>query len=457
MSKWQVIRKKIATFWGKVQDRIAVESEKNDPIYTETVHASSKPLKQPSNGNMTRGNIDIVFLLIVAALAVFGAIMAYSASSVYAMKYHGSPGYYVKRHLLYLALAILATVPFVIWARPWFWRAFGIAVYCVSVVLLLLVLVIGSSYDSGATRWIQVGPVSVQPSEIAKMGVIMVMALIMTKYRDKIKLRQRFGGQFVYGILYPGCALALICGLVVLEHHLSGIIIIGLLGLTIMFLGGVDKKWFLLLGILCVAVVSVVLLFSDYAWSRVTTWINIDKVDPLGSAWQTLQGLNAIGSGGFFGKGLGGSSQKFGYVSQPQNDFIFTIVCEELGFVGAAVVILLFGLLTWRGYRIGSRAPDLYSKLVVYGLTTKVALQTVLNIAVVTNSIPNTGVSLPFFSSGGTSLMMQIFEMGIILNISRFSAAPVKAETVEEEPVTGSENGDDSPCEPAGEQVQNEV
>ena len=209
--------------------------------------------------------------------------------------------------------------------------------------------------------------------------------------------------------------------LVILEKHLSGLIIIGLLGLTIMFLGGTDKRW---LGLICGAGVSVVglaLVFLSYARERVTTWINISAADPSGSAYQTLQGMYAIGSGGLFGVGLGNSQQKYGYIPEPQNDFIFTIVCEELGFIGAALVIGLFVLLLWRGFIIGSKAPDKFCSLVVYGLTTKVALQTALNIAVVTNAMPNTGISLPFFSSGGTALILQIFEMGIILNISRFS------------------------------------
>ena len=154
---------------------------------------------------------------------------------------------------------------------------------------------------------------------------------------------------------------------------------------------------------------------------RIEIWLHIDEVDPLGNAWQTLQGLYAIGSGGFFGVGLGASRQKFGYVSQPQNDFIFTIICEELGFVGAFLVVFLFALLVWRGIKIGQRAPDKFSALVIWGLTFKIALQVAMNIAVVTNSMPNTGISLPFFSSGGTALILQIFEVGIILSLSRFS------------------------------------
>ena len=192
-----------------------------------------------------------------------------------------------------------------------------------------------------------------------------------------------------------------------------------------MYLGGTDKKWFLWLFAIGAVAIVLVLTVSEYAVLRITTWLQIEfnspNLNPLGSAWQTLQGLNAIGSGGFFGRGLGNSQQKYGYVSQPQNDFIFTIICEELGFVGALAVILLFGLLIWRGFRIAAKAPDRFCSMVVYGLVIKVALQAILNIAVVTNSIPNTGIALPFFSSGGTSLILQIFEMGIILSISRYS------------------------------------
>ena len=399
-------------------DRLDEKMAENDPIFTQPIHA---PTEENQARVLVKGSIDLPFLFIVIALAVFGAVMAYSASSVYADQYHGDSAYYVKRHLIYLLVGIVAAIPFVLKARPWFWRMFGVAAYAVSVLLLLMVLVIGSSYGSGATRWIQIGPVSVQPSEIAKMAVILVIALVMTKHEKDLRNHQKFGGHFRYGVLIPMLIFGTICALVMLEKHLSGIIIIGLLGLTTMYLGGTKGKYFLWIIGICVAGVLVVLLFSEYAQARVTTWLFIDKVDPLGSAWQTLQGLNAIGSGGFFGKGLGNSQQKYGYVSQPQNDFIFTIICEELGFIGAVCVVVLFGLLVWRGFRIASKAPDKFCSIVVYGLIIKVALQTVFNIAVVTNSMPNTGISLPFFSSGGTAIILQIFEMGIVLAISRYS------------------------------------
>ena len=446
------IKQTLAEFWGRVKHQLSrytfnkegakrlgkdVESgldalgdrmdqaiEKNDPIYSEPVHRK-EATAEAAQKVLVRGHIDYYFLFIVIALCLFGLVMAYSASSVYAAQVHDDSAHFVKRHILYLLIGIAVTVPFVWKAQPWFWRFFGVASYAGSVVLLLLVLIIGSSYGSGATRWIQIGPISVQPSEIAKMAVILVIALIMSKYEKQIQNRQKFGGQFRYGVLYPMIVFGFICALVMLEHHLSGIIIIGLMGLVTMYIGGTRGRYFLWLGVFGIAAVTVVLLLSDYAMLRVSTWLQIEfnspNLNPLGSAWQTLQGLNAIGSGGFFGRGLGNSQQKYGYVSQPQNDFIFTIICEELGFVGALGVILLFGLLIWRGYRIAAKAPDTFCSIVVYGLVTKVALQTILNIAVVTNSIPNTGIALPFFSSGGTSLIIQIIEMGIVLSISRFS------------------------------------
>ena len=390
--------------------------ERNDPIYLEPIHK----VEEKEEKILKCGGIDVYFLLIVIALASFGAVMSYSASYYTAELETGDSLYYITRHIGYILLAVIGTAPFVILARPSFWRMFSMAAYIGSIILLLAVLVVGTS-GGGANRWIQIGPITLQPSEIAKVAVVMFLALLMSKYEKQIERSQRFAGHFRYGILYPVLVIGSLCGLVMLEKHLSGLIIIGLLGLTVMFLGGADKKWMGAICVLGVLAVLVVLLFSDYAQERVTTWLFLDKADPRGEAWQTWQGLYAIGSGGIFGVGLGNSRLKFGYVSEPQNDFIFTIVCEELGFFGAALVIILFGLLLWRGYKIASRAPDKFTSLVAYGLVTHIALQAVLNIAVVTNSMPNTGIALPFFSSGGNAQMIQVFEMGIVLSISRYS------------------------------------
>ena len=401
----------------KLNNAYEKDLERRDPIYLERLHEGDVTPEKPP---IVRGGIDVYFLLIVIALCIFGTVMVYSASAYTAELEFGDNLYYVKRHIIFITVAFAIGAVFIALAKPWFWRFFALAAYAGSAVLLVAVLVVGSE-GNGAQRWIEIGPITIQPSEIAKMAIVMFLALIMSKYEKKIELSQRFRGHFRYGVLYPVLAIGLICGLVMLEKHLSGLIIIGLLGLTVMVLGGTDMKW---MGMICgagVVAVAVVLLFSDYAQDRVMTWLFLEKADPEGAAWQTWQGLYAIGSGGIFGVGLGNSRQKYGYVSEPQNDFIFTIVCEELGLIGAVIVIVLFALLLWRGYKIASRAPDKFTSLVAYGLTTKIVLQTVLNIAVVTNSMPNTGISLPFFSSGGTALVLQIFEMGIVLSISRYS------------------------------------
>ena len=417
---WERFKRALRVQGGKVTDLVNQKQdailESEDPIYQKKIH----PDPEPEKGVLTRGGIDVWFFLIVLGLILYGVIMAYSASSIYAAQYHDDSTYFIKKHLMYLALAVVGTAPFVLMARPWFWKFFAICAYGGSIVLLLAVLIMGTVFG-GANRWIAIGPITIQPSEIAKMALIMFLALFMSKYQKEINTVQKFGGHFTYGVLGPVIIIGIICGLVMLEKHLSGLIILGVLGIVTMYLGGTKLKWFAGIGVAGVSVVGGVLLFSDYARQRIDTWINIDKVDPLGEAWQTLQGLYAIGSGGFFGRGLGNSQQKYGYVSQPQNDFIFTILCEELGMLGVIILMGLVVLLLWRGYKIAANAPDKFCALTVYGLTTKVALQTILNIAVVTNSMPNTGISLPFFSSGGTALALQIFEMGIILSISRYS------------------------------------
>ena len=390
----------------------------NDVIFTEKLTAIEE---EDETKPLTKGSVDMWFLLWTMLLICFGAVMSYSASAVYAERMYDDPTHFLRRYILFAILSVAVTVPFVIFARPWFWRMFGAASYGASILLLLLVIVIGT-VGGGAQRWIEIGPITIQPSEIAKLGVIMVLALFMSEYEKKITSTHKFGGNFKYGFFIPMALIGVICVLVALERHISGLMIIGVIGLVVMFLGGTRLKWLgMFLGIIVVAGVFLILV-SDYAQTRVGIWWNIDEADPLGSAWQTLQSLYSIGSGGFFGLGLGASRQKFGYVSQPQNDFIFAIICEELGFVGAFIIVALFALLVWRGIKIGQCAPDKFCALVVWGLTFKIALQAAMNIAVVTNTMPNTGISLPFFSSGGTAQMLQIFEVGIILSISRFSA-----------------------------------
>ena len=391
--------------------------EYNDAIYYEKLSAEKPDLAKPLN----KGSVDIWFLLISMIFLCFGIVMCYSAGVVDAVESYDDPLHYLVRNIIFSAIAIAVTIPFVIFARPWFWRIFGVATYAGAIVLLIAVLFVGTM-GGGAERWIAIGPITVQPSEIAKLAIVMVLALYLEKHEKQVNSRQKFGGHFQYGFLFPMIFIAGLCVLIMGQPHISGVMIVGLIGLAVMFMGGTRLRWiFMLVGFIALAFLALITVFRGYAQARLDIWLHIDEVDPLGEAWQTLQGLNAIGSGGFFGLGLGASRQKYGYVPEPQNDFIFTIICEELGFIGAFGLVLLFALLIWRGIKIGQNAPDKFSALVAWGLTFKIALQVAMNIAVVTNMMPNTGISLPFFSAGGSALMLQIFEIGIILSISRFS------------------------------------
>lgn len=397
-------------------ERKEEEAALNDPALYSPLREDKKDETAP----LHKGSIDMWFLLWAMLLICFGSVMSYSASAVYAQEMYGSSLHFLWRYILFAVASSAVTVVFVVFARPWFWRIFGVGTYAASIVLLLVVLVVGKS-GGGAQRWIEIGPITIQPSEIAKIAVVMLLALYFSKYEKQVNSTHKFGGSFKYGFFFPMIIIGILCGLIAFQPHLSGLMIVGIIGVVVMYLGGTRLKWLaMFVGLIAVAGI-VFISFFGYTMDRIEIWLHIDRVNPLGKAWQTLQGLYAIGSGGLFGLGLGSSRQKYGYVSQPQNDFIFTIICEELGFVGAFALIFLFAMLIWRGIKIGQNAPDKFCALTVWGLTFKIALQVLMNVAVVTNSMPNTGISLPFFSSGGSSLMLQIFEVGIILSISRFS------------------------------------
>ena len=400
-----------------LSQRNEARREYNDAIYYEKITEEKADITKP----LQKGSVDMWFLLWSMILLCFGIVMCYSAGVVDAVESYDDPLHYLVRNIIFSLLAIAVTIPFVLFARPWFWRMFGIGTYGVAVITLIAVLFVGQ-VGGGAERWIAIGPITVQPSEIAKLAIVMVLALYLEKHEKQVNSLQKFGGHFKHGFFMPMVFIGILCALIIGQPHISGVMIVGLIGLAVMFMGGTRLRWiFMLFGFIAVAFLILITVFSSYAQARLDIWLHIDEVDPLGEAWQTLQGLNAIGSGGFFGLGLGASRQKYGYVPEPQNDFIFTIICEELGFVGAFGLIFLFGLLIWRGIKIGQNAPDKFSALVVWGLTFKIALQVAMNIAVVTNMMPNTGISLPFFSAGGSALMLQIFEIGIILSISRYS------------------------------------
>ena len=254
-----------------------------------------------------------------------------------------------------------------------------------------------------------------------KLALVMALAWYIDRYKDYVLDRSDKKKYVLYGVCIPAMFLGAACVLVLLEKHLSGTVILGMIGVCVMFIGGVHPGWmFGILGAGGLAAISVFLATNDYALKRITTFTdeNADKLDEL---WQTTQGLYAIGSGGALGVGLGASRQKYSYVSEAQNDFIFTIWCEEMGFVGAVVLIVLFLLFIWRGYVIAMRAPDTFSALLVFGIISQVGIQAFLNIAVVTDVIPNTGIALPFFSYGGTSLVILLAEMGVVLSVSKHS------------------------------------
>ena len=373
--------------------------------------------------------IDRPFLVLVLALLAFGVIMGFSASYAYASVKYGDSLYFFKRYLLFAVIGLIGMflclyIP-IRGIKMLTFPGYGFAI-----ILLLLVLIPGVGLSEGdAQRWLYIpGVGTFQPSELAKLAMIMMMAWYLSKFSDKITDTSLGGHPVLWGFGGSCCVFGLIAGLVALEHHISGTIIVAGIGVVMMFVGRVNMKYLFIAGaILAVAAVGLI-AFSNYGGTRIEVWKmvlfdphNIPKDIARDEAYQNLQGLYAIGSGGFFGVGLGNSFQKSGYVSQPQNDFIFSIICEELGFVGAAAVMLLFMGLAWRGYLIARNAPDLYSSLLAFGIVTQVTMQAILNICVVTALIPNTGISLPFFSSGGTSLVILMVEMGIVLSVSRYS------------------------------------
>ena len=294
------------------------------------------------------------------------------------------------------------------------YRRFAWVIYGVSVALLILLLALPPMLPSTEQkRWLVIGSFSFQPSEIAKFSIILLFSHLIAKNYKKMKT-------FKYGVLTLGALLGVVCGLVVVETHLSATILIFLIGITLMIIGGI-KAIYILVGAGVGIGGAAIAIFSGvvgYASDRLTYWLN-PWADATGKGYQTIQSLLAIGSGGVMGRGFGESRQKYLWVPEPHNVFIFSIVCEELGLIGAVAIILLFCALVWRGFYIAMKAPDKFSALMAVGLTFQVGLQAVLNILVVTNTLPNTGISLPFFSYGGTALVLLLTQMGIVLSISR--------------------------------------
>ena len=356
---------------------------------------------------------DVPFLVVLLALLSYGLIMLFSAGYAVALYRRGDAYTYIRPQLLFAALGAAAMyaaslVDYHVWHKL-AWPVMGLS-------LILLVVVLFMPEYNGCKRWIVLpGLGTLQPSEIAKFAVVLVFSHIISLNHDRMH-------SFAGGVLPFGLILGVVTVLMLLEPHLSGTLLILSIGAVLMFVGGTGLQWFGLAGGLGAGAIAAAVLalpeLVPYAADRLASWRD-PFADPLGEGHQTIQSLYAIASGGLAGLGLGNSRQKYLYVPEPQNDFIFSILCEELGFIGAALAVALFLALLLRGMSIAIRARDKFGALLAVGFVVQVVLQAILNIAVVTNTIPNTGISLPFFSSGGTSLLMLLGEMGIVLSVSR--------------------------------------
>ncbi len=375
--------------------------------------ARKTSVSQSGKKRAVPGTMDYPFLILVIVLMGIGLLMLFSAS--YATAYYEglSSTYYFTRQAVFAVagIAIMFIVSFMDYRR---FRVLSPLLMLIAVMLLVLVLFIGKG-NFGEKRWISLGFIQFQPSEIAKVGVIFLFSSMISINPEKMHT-------FRHGVLPYVAILAVLAGLMFLEPHLSGAVLIVGVGAALMFMGGTHWGWFA--GAIATAGVAgaAAISFLDYARKRVETWLN-PFLDPRGDGYQIIQSLYAIGSGGALGLGFGNSRQKYLYLPEAHNDFIFAIVCEELGFIGAILILVLFALLIIRGYWIALHARDKFGSLLAGGVTTMVALQTVLNIGVVTGVLPVTGAALPFFSYGGTALLILLAEMGVVLSVSRYIPA----------------------------------
>lgn len=357
---------------------------------------------------------DFILFITVLILLSLGLIMVFSASAPTAEKEYGNIYHYINRQLAFAALGMVvmlfaANLDYHKYGRKFVWAFMG-----ASIILLILVLIPGIGSDAnGSWRWIEIAGIRFQPSEMTKLALILFFSYNLSK--RKRPLKSFFGDLMPY--LF---AIGLVALLLLLETHLSATIIMIAVAMIILFAAGAKIRHFAMLVLPVAGLVTAVIMFTDYMTPRINAWLN-PWLDPRGEGYQTIQSLYAIGSGGLFGRGLGQSMQKFLYVPEPHNDYIFAILAEELGFVGVLAVLLLFLIFIWRGIKIALNAPDVYGSLIASGITALIAVQSLFNVAVVTNTVPPTGVSLPFFSSGGTSLVFFMVEAGVLLNISRYS------------------------------------
>ena len=383
--------------------------------------ALQKRLYAKENRRLRTGErVDPVFLILLLLLLGVGLAMLYSASfaqSEYDTGYTQSTRYLQKQGLCALiglgAMVIMSRIP------PEFWLKWAWWLYFISIALLLSVLVFGQSVN-GARRWINIGGIQFQPSEIAKFTMIVLFAKLTKDFGKRAR-------EFKLGVLGFGAALLGILIPLALEKHLSAIMLMGMVAVVMMFVAGTHPKWLLAGAGVAVLFVVVYVSFMGYAGDRITAWLHPEQ-DPSDTGYQILQSLYAIGSGGVFGLGLGKSRQKYLYLPFQYNDYIFAIICEELGLVGAVLIMALFAALILRGYWIALHGTSRFQTVLGAGLVTLIAVQTILNLGVVTNLLPSTGIALPFFSYGGTALAVNLGEMGIVLSISRYRNSTAQQE-----------------------------
>lgn len=376
-------------------------------------HAPRKRKIQFSLLSIGKG-LDIPFCMLIVLLLAIGITMMFSASYPIAFYEIGDSYYYLKRQLIFavLGLAVMIAVSYLDYHH---FHRFTVLILGVSYFALFLVLLLPS--PTGVRRWIGIGDYGIQASEISKFAIILFLAHWGSRYYDRMDTLK-------FGVAPAATVFASTAFLLLLEPHYSCIVIVALLTVTMMFLSGIKIKWLAVGGVILAGII--LLLWAtgllSYAMVRMNGWGKaLEYIDETQwqQTWQTRNSLYAIGSGGLFGLGLGQSRQKYLYLPEPQNDFVFAIVCEELGLIGAIIILMIFALLVWRGVVISLRAKDRFGKLLGIGLTTQIGLQVILNILVITDWLPNTGISLPFFSYGGSSLLMLLFQMGIVLSISR--------------------------------------
>ena len=359
-----------------------------------------------------QGRMDFSILLVVTILCSFGLVMIFSASYYYAQHYSGANNdgfYYLKRQAVYLAIGY----PVMLVLSMLNYRVIERANYLamgVSILLLIAVLLWGRDLNGGK-RWLYIGPVSVQPSEVAKFGLMIFMCAFMSRHRGEMASVQK-------GMVPMLFAIVLIAGLIMLQPNMSMAVIVAFIGIVLLFLGGCDLRPLIVVGVIGIIAVVVLAFAQPYRIARMTSFRN-PELDPQGTGYQLLQSFYAIGSGGWFGKGLGNSYQKLLYMTYGESDFIFAILCEELGFVGGTIIILLYAYIVFRGMQISMRCRNRFGSLLSAGISIVFGFQVSVNIAVVTGLMPTTGQALPFISAGGTQLLVFLAAMGVLLNISR--------------------------------------